>query len=294
MRDSLKKLFDKVITLKYRLPCDTYSKTEVSTGDDYAFKADCDKSVSDLIYNSIVDLAFDDYYIDINSLNDCQQKALDNKIRFNVKDQLALGFYGEALLNVFLQLYFGTSVLVARGLFFDLLSNSEIHGYDSHHIIETNDSLEFWFGEAKFYDSYSEALKQIWNKINDDIDFNYFNKNIQVIVQKNYEISAKGHLINKFINECKKDPFRNFYDDINKYNGKLVYPIFVISNELKKGFDETIKKEVDKINELNISNPVKTPKDLTVELFFIFLPVNDAKTIKSEVLKCIQMKKSLI
>lgn len=297
MRDSLKELFNNVVTLQYTLPHNDILKTKVSTRSDFAFKSHSDSEIADLIYNSIVDLAFDDYQIDINSLNDLQKTALQYRIRFNVKDddtKLKLGFYGEALLNVFLQLFFGTDVLVARGEFFDILSQSEVHGYDSHHIIEKNNSLEFWFGEAKFYTSYTSALENVWKNISKDITFEFLNKNLQAIIQKKLNIFAEGKLIDNFIKDCREKPYRNYYDDIKRYGGKLVYPVLVASNELKKGFNETIKTYVDKINDLYNAKPIVMPTNLSVELFFIFLPVQDAKSIKLEVLECIQKNKPLI
>lgn len=297
MRNSLKDVFNNAITLQYKLPNSIMEKSKITTSNDFVFKAKDDKEVANLIYNSIVDLAFDDYHIDINNLNKAQTDALSYRIRYNVGDdesKLKLGFYGEALLNVFLQMHFGTNLLVARGEFFDLLSNSEIHGYDCHHIIERNNSIEFWWGEAKFYYDYAKALESVWHNINKDISLEFFNKNLQVIIQRNYNITAKGRIIEDFINECKEKPFRNFYDDIKKYDGKLVYPIMIISNELQNNFDESIQKFVDKINELSISKQIIIPQDLTIELFFIFLPVEDVNIIKKDVLKWIQTNKTLI
>lgn len=297
MRTALKELFNNVITLQYKLPHNDVDKSIVSTSEDFAFRPSRDSDVANIIYNSIVDLAFDDYHINLDELNELQRNALDFKIRFNVGDdnaKLKLGFYGEALLNVFLQLFFGADVLVARGEFFDILSQSEIHGYDSHHIIEKNNSLEFWCGEVKFYESYVTALEKVWVNINKDITLEFLNKNIQAIIHKKCNIYAKGKLIDNFIKECKEQPYRNYYNDIKKYGGKLVYPVLVVSNELKNGFDVTVKKCIDKINSLNTKTPVVMPSELTVELFFIFMPVQDAKKIKLEVLECIQKNKPLI
>ena len=296
MRNSLKNLFSNVVTLQYTLPSSNgISKSTVSTHEDFAFKVNNDNDVAKLIYNSIVDLAFDDYQIDVRKLNNLQRNALDYRLRFNVgseDDKLKLGFYGEALLNVFLQVFFGTDVLVARGEFFDLLSNSEIHGYDCHHIIEKNNALEFWCGEVKFYEKYTDALVNIWKNLNNDITFEYLDKNLHAIIKHN--ISAKGVLIEKLIKECQENPYRNFYKDILNYGGKLVFPIMVISNELQNGYDNTIQSWISKIDTLNSSNPIVLPTDLTVELFFIFVPVENAKRIKLEVLKCIQTNKPLI
>ena len=299
MRKTLADLFNNTVTLRYKLPnnVNDCEKSIISTSEDFAFQAKRDNDIVELIYNGIVDLAYDDYQIDINKLNELQRRALDFRIRFNVEGQSAkikLGFYGEVLLNIFLQVFFGTDVFVARGEFYDLLSNSEVKGYDCHHIIQKNNNLEFWFGEVKFYGQYKNALKKIWANLNKDISFDYLNKNLQTIFQKKYEIYAEDLLIDRFVNDCKSDPYRNLYEDIKRYKGKLIYPILLVSNEINNDFEDSIKSYIKEIKELNKTNPINIPNDLSVELFFIFLPVKDARIIKEEVLECIQKNKPLI
>ena len=299
MRQSLKNLFKSRIMFEYSLPNnDKYlSKSDISTSDDFCYSTIGDKEVSDLIYNGIVDLAFEDYNINLNDLNETQRKALNHKIRFaNIESetaQLKLGFYGEVLLNLFLQLEFGTEVFVARGQFFDPLSNFEAHGYDSHHIIERNNQIELWFGEAKFYKTASAALTSIWKSLQTTLSLEYLDKNFQSIIQKNKEVESKNELLNQFINECKKDPYRNFYQDIINYKMKLIRPILIVANKTDN-YDETVNSIIDFINNKNKENPICLPKDIDCSLFFIILPVHDAIAIKKEVLECIRKNEPLI
>lgn len=299
MRKSLKDLFKSTIVFEYSLPNTEkkLSKSDVSTSDDFCYSTIGDNELSDLIYNGIVDLAFENYNIDLNNLNETQSKALNYKIRFadieSEDARIKLGFYGEVLLNLILQLEFGTEVFVARGQFFDPLSNFEAHGYDSHHIIDRNGQIELWFGEAKFYTTASSALTSVWKSLQITLSVEYLNKNFQSIIQKNKEIESKNNLINEFINECKKDPYRNFYEDIKKYKMKLVRPILVISNE-NQDYDNTVKSIINSINSRNKENPIILPTDLDVSLFFIILPVHDAVAIKKEVLECIRKNEPLI
>lgn len=299
MRKTLKDLYKKIIMFEYSLPNNNKNilKSDISTSDDFCYSIIGDKELSNLIYNGIVDLAFEDYNIDLNDLNETQSKALKYKIRFvdmeSETAQIKLGFYGEVLLNLILQLEFGTEVFVARGQFFDPLSNFEAHGYDSHHIIDRNGQIELWFGEAKFFSTASDALTNIWKSLQSTLSMEYLNKNFQSIIQKNKEIESKNELINQFINECKKDPYRNFYEDIKKYHMKLVRPILIVSNE-KQDYDKTIKSIISSVNNRNKENPITFPTELEVSLFFIILPVHDAISIKKEVLECIRKNEPLI
>ena len=299
MRNSLKELLKKTITFEYSLPNNknNIKKSDISTSDDFCYSTIGNQEMSDLIYNGIVDLAFEDYNIDLKNLNETQQKALNYKIRFagieSETAQLKLGFYGEVLLNIILQLEFGSEVFVARGQFFDPLSNFEAHGYDSHHIIDRNGQIELWFGEAKFYTTPSAALTSLWKSLQTTLSIEYLDKNFQSIIQKNKEIETKNPVMNKFISECRVNPYRNFYQDIKIYNMKLVRPILIVTNK-NSDYDNTIKSIINLINSRNSENPINFPTDLEVSLFFIIIPVNDAITIKKEVLKCIRKNEPLI
>ena len=298
MRQSLVDLFNNAIIFDYKLPCKGINKSVVTTRDnDYVYKVIDNHKISDVIYNGILDLAFENYKLIDVDLNDRMSEALETKIRYNIGDhdeKLKLGFYGEVLLNILLQLKFGTEVMGARGEFYNLLSKTEVTGYDCFHVVENNNRLEFWFGEVKFYASYSAALNSVWDSLQKDISFSFFNKNILAIISSNKEIESKNKLLARFVNDCKKNPIisSTIAKHIISYNGKLIYPVMIISNEMKDC--SMIKKCIDKINILQHDHPIYFDEDMEIDLFFIFLPVNDGKSIKEEVLKWITSKKELI
>ena len=296
MRASIVELFEKSITLELQLNNESVIKKSIaSTDSDFAYKSSSDNDVAQITYNGIIDLAMNDYEIDLTKLNELQQKALNKLIRFHVKDdeaKLKLGFYGEVLLNLFLQVHFKTDVAIARGKLFSPTSNSEIHGFDNHHFINNNNRIELWFGEVKFYENYSKALDKIWKDLENNLSTEYLSTNITEIIK--YEPKIADNLMTEFLNSCKDNPSRILYDDLTKYNIKLVHPILIISNELKSGYTEHIKKCIEYINKLQKNKPITIPKDIDISLFFIFLTVNDAVAIKKEVLKWISQSKPLI
>ena len=120
----------------------------------------------------------------------------------------------------------------------------------------------------------------------------YLSNNVTEIIK--YETKTTDDLMNEFLNSCKDNPSRILYDDLIKYNIKLVHPILIISNELKSGYLEHIKKCVDYIDKLQKNTPITIPKDIDISLFFIFLTVDDAVAIKKEVLEWISQSKPLI
>ena len=68
-------------------------------------------------------------------------------------------------MNLILQLNFGTNSIIAKGYFYDILAPSENKGFDSFHIIETDNQLQLWFGEVKFHQTYQSALTSIFANI---------------------------------------------------------------------------------------------------------------------------------
>lgn len=73
--------------------------------------------------------------------------------------------------------------------------------------------------------------------------------------------------------ECR--PF-NIVEEAQRYNMKLVYPIFLIYDHDNKSYDENIKKVVDYISSNYSATTISLGIDLS--LFFILLPVKILET----------------
>lgn len=297
MRQSLVNLFKATIVFKYCL-------TNISLGidkciytnveNDLCYENNNDNDLIKVIYNSIVDYAFNEKDFVGEDINNLHFEAIDQRIRFEEKDsdktKEKYGIFGETLLNLFLVNYFGTKAIIAKGYFYDILKPEENKGYDSFHLVETPNDTKLWFGEVKFYQDYKSALNSIFGNIEKAISDEYFVKNLKALTPKKNDIDTESVTIKKIIDKLRKKPDTNIVGLVNDFKLTLVYPICVIC-QIDTNYDNTIRKIIEHIN-TNLKG-----KNLTInikyELFLILLPINNVKQIKQEVIKWINAKKHL-
>lgn len=298
MRQTLKDLLNNVIGLSYTLPKDgLIPKVAISTEpDDCLSIKTSDQDVARVVYNGIVEYSFDNLGDFFNRLDDAQIIALQTKLKYDVSAsqdvRLKYGFYGEVLLFLFLQHLHNADTLISRGWFYLPTENAETKGYDTYQMVELADSsVELWFGEVKFYQDYKEAIKKILEKISVSLSDGYLKRNILAISQNVANVNPKSH-IDRIIKDWYDDPRIVIIDEVKKHNITLVYPMLVVFDDEKKAYDDVIKEVVDYINAKYPS--VMYSMSIPVKLFFMFLPVGSAKTVKTQVLSWIDTNAALI
>jgi hypothetical protein len=297
MRQSLVDLFKNTIVLKYHLTntslgIDKCIYTNVKN--DFCYENTDDNKLVEIIYNSIVDYAFNEKDFNDEDINDLHFEAIDQRVRIEEEDsdetKEKYGIFGETLLNMFLVNYFGTNAIIAKGYFYDILKPEENKGYDSFHLVEEQDYTNLWFGEVKFYQDYKGALNSIFKNIEKAISDNYFIKNLKALTPKKNDIDTRSVTIIEIIKRLRKKPDINIIELVNGFNLKLIYPICVIC-QIDSDYDNTIREIIDHIK-TKLSG-----KNLTIginyELFLILLPINNVKQVKQEVVKWINSKAQL-
>lgn len=298
MRQTLSDLLRQVVGFSFTLPKGTQiPKVQLSTEPDECLSIQTtDDDLAKVIYNGIVEYSFDNLDSYLGRLNDAQIIALKSKLKFNptaTQDaRLKYGFYGEVLLFLFLQHFHNADTVVSRGWFYLPTENAETKGYDTYQMVERGDgSIELWFGEVKFYQNYKDAVKKILNKVSTSLSDDYLETNILTISQQPKEINPRSK-IDRIINDWQDDPRRIIIDEVVKHNMTLVYPMLVLFEDKDMSYDDIIKEVVEFINTEfpTISYTIKVP----TKLFFMLLPVNSAKAIKSQVLTWIDTKVPLI
>lgn len=301
MRQSLKGLIQKTIILEYKLPVSVAGlkipRTHISTTDDHCLKQiGTNYDVAQLIYNGIVEYAYNDSEINLIQLNKLQIRALQSKLKYNPAAkqsvQLAYGFHGEVLLHLILEHFFQAEKAIARGYMYSALENSETKGYDSYLMVEKTDTIYMLFGEAKFYLSgYKDSLNAIFDNIDKALSDDYLNRNF-IAMDNQYEHISPSSIIPGIINSWRDNPLINMADEARHHNMHLVYPMLVIFDNKSKEYDKLILEVVTHINtKCGQINPTLT---IPYTLFFIFLPVDSSRNIKSQVLQWISQKQPLL
>lgn len=299
MREVIKKLVGESIFFEYKLPNieKNIELSKYSTIEDVCYSNEEYDKVAELIYNSIIDYAKNEYEIDYENLNKEQTKTIINKIRYdenaNMNAKKRYGFYGEVLLYCILEYFFETKVLIAKGHFYDILEGSEPKGYDCFHLIQKDENLELWFGEAKCYDSYTRAIDDVLTKIENAISDNYLSRNILSIIDKKENLNIGNSKIQKVCEEWEENPEINLIEYINMYKMKLVYPILIVADIKNKEYDNYIKDCIKYIEKKFDNKKTKFDNSFKCDIFFMFLPIKGIKEMKEQVIKWISEKKQL-
>ena len=180
MRDSIVNCFKNTIIFKYNLPNDELAidKSVYTTDLDYCYESADDSKLEEIIYNSIIDYAFNDEEFENENLDELHIEALSQRVRIEDTDsdetKERYGIYGEVLLNLILRIYYETDMIISKGYFYDILKPEENKGYDSFHLIERSTETSLWFGEVKFYQNYKSALNSIFSNIINRIEKIFF------------------------------------------------------------------------------------------------------------------------
>ena len=105
------------------------------------------------------------------------------------------------------------------------------------------------------------------------------------------KITNDKSILKKIIEKWEENPEIIISDELKNNNISLVYPIFVIYDLNKALYDDSIKNIVEYIkNNHNISPSLS----INYKLFFIFMPIQNVKEVKEEVLKWIEEKKPVL
>lgn len=299
MREIIKKLVKEAVVFKYELPNveKSIDACKYSTIKDKCYSNDEYEKISELVYNAIIDYANNSYEIDYEDLNKEQIKTIITKLRYEEDaeevSKQKYGFYGEVLLYCILSYFFGTEVIIAKGHFYNILDGSEPKGYDCFHLIEKNNEVELWFGEAKCYQSYKSAIRDVLSKIENAISDDYLNKNVIALIREKNNFDIGENKIKEICNNWEKNPSPNILEEIKRYNMKLVYPILIVSDNKEGCYDNHIRECVNYIQDEYKKRNINFKNSFKCDIFFMFLPIDSVKEMKGQVIKWISEKKPL-
>lgn len=298
MRKSLHTLVKSTIIFKYDLPNKAKSipSTLFSTENDKCYSISDEQALVKIIYNSIIDYSFNEFDLTKRDLEDLHTIAFQERIRFDEADnqssKLRYGFFGEVLLHCVLKLFFKTDTLISKGYFFDPLTKGEARGYDAYHLIERNGTVGLWFGETKFHVSYTNAINDVLKKIKSSLSDSYLSTNLLAIRKNKENLNIQGSKIKTILNDWDKNPRIKIIEELQQHSINLIYPVIILFQQNKTGYDDSIKKIPKYIEE----NYKLENYDLSIpySVFFIFIPIENVKNVKKEVLEWIELKKPLI
>jgi hypothetical protein len=296
-----KKLYDLItdsIVYRYDLPNHHLGieRSIFSNVDDKCFASISNDSLSEIIYNSIVEYSFNEFDIQGKDYNNLHAVALKTKLKYNPDAEettkISYGFHGETILYCMLYAKLNAKPVISRGYFYNPLESSETKGYDSYHLIEQNGVTELWFGEVKFRNSHSSGVKSALESIEKAISDDYLSSNFLAITNHKNNFNISGSIVETIINQWEENPIINIIEEIRKNDIKLIYPIIILYNESIRGYDKSIENAIKYIERKYEQKDF----DLSIpfSINFIWMPVNRVRDIKIKVIEWIESRKPLI
>lgn len=301
MKLSLVDLIKNTILLEYNLPhdeplMDKSCVTHIDLSDD-CYKVENGENLSRIIYESILYYSYDEFQLEGSNHQKMFLKAFNTKFKYNYSAsdlaKLKLGIYGEALLYAILKVFYGNETLVSRGYFYDIQKKTEVTGYDCFHLIETEDEIQLWFGETKFYQDVKAAIKKVFENIQKAISDDYLiNTNFTTILQSKGNIVDKKSKTYDILDRWDKCIIDNLEQELIDNNIKLVYPVLVTYDLINGDYHESITTAIQYIND-NYKDIEFKNISIDFSIFFILIPIECAKTCKETIIKWIDNKEPL-
>lgn len=298
MRKELLDLIENSIVYKYDLPNNELGidKSIFSIENDKCFLSISNDSLSEIIYNSIIEYSFNEFDIKDKDYKNLHSIALKTKLKYNEyadeKSKISYGFHGETILFCMLYAKLNAKPVISRGYFYNPLESSETKGYDSYHLIENKGVTELWFGEVKFRNTYSSGISSALKNIERAISDKYLSSNFLAITNFKNSFNISGTKVEEIIDRWETNPSVEIIKEIKKHNIKLIYPIIILYNKDNEGYDKSIEKAIKHINESYSSKSFSI--SIPYSIYFIWLPVDKVRDIKTTVIKWIESKKQLI
>jgi hypothetical protein len=93
------------------------------------------------------------------------------------------GEIGELLLHIVMRQVFHTLPAISRYFFKDA-SNDTVKGFDGVHVVASDNALELWLGEAKFYEDIGEAIRNAVKSLQQHANRDYLRAEFAAITNK--------------------------------------------------------------------------------------------------------------
>jgi hypothetical protein len=154
------------------------------------------------------------------------------------------GEFGELLLHAIMRETYSTIPAISK-IYYKDGPNETVKGFDAVHVVDSEDALELWLGEVKFYNDISNAISHVIAELKQHIEIRYVKNEFIAITNKidnswphaeklKTLLNPNTSLDDVFSNTCI--PVLLTYDStvLAKHNQKSTEYITEISNEFLK------------------------------------------------------------
>lgn len=155
------------------------------------------------------------------------------------------GEIGEMILHAAIRQEFNTIPMVSK-IYYKDSPNDTVKGFDCVHVVDNEEELELWLGEAKFYDDFKRAARDVAKELEIHIQNDYLRKEFVAIFNKLDEQHPLSKRISTLLDKNTS---------LDKIFLKMVIPILITydSRSIKSYtcLTEEFKQNLDAEMELN-------------------------------------------
>ncbi|RQO42453.1 hypothetical protein DBR39_00835 [Chryseobacterium sp. KBW03] len=189
------------------------------------------------------------------------------------------GDYGELLLFLIMIVYYDAPKFVTKVRLRSSVG-MQVNGYDcAHFTIENNEPI-LWLGESKFHQSFSTALTESFNSLNEHCKILYTTDEISILkpnieINKDFEndfLKLKSVFAGKSIDKIK---FR--IPVLLTYDSKTIKNNDDINSKFKNDLENELLIHHQNIEKKDISNELKN-----IEFIFFIFPLETVSNIKTD------------
>ena len=93
------------------------------------------------------------------------------------------GEFGELLLHAIIRETYKTIPAISK-IYYKDGPNEPVKGFDAVHVVVTDDTLELWLGEVKFYNNIYQAISHVIEELNQHVNVTYVRNEFIAITNK--------------------------------------------------------------------------------------------------------------
>lgn len=157
------------------------------------------------------------------------------------------GEFGELMLHTILRELHHTVPAVSK-IFYKDSGNDTVKGFDAVHVVDTDDELELWLGEVKFYKDAKQAARDVIKELADHFKTNFLRNEFMFITNKIDDAWPHADTLKKMISS--KTSLDDIFSRI-KIPVLITYDSDVLnaSNSYTEAFVASITTEFDAIHD---------------------------------------------
>ena len=161
--------------------------------------------------------------------------------------------------------------------------------------MEWDDNVELWLGEAKFYVNYKKPVDDVLGKISYSLSDEYVHDNFLALIDWQDRFSHSNSRLSGILDRWEENPNINIASEIANENMVITYPIMIAYQPKNDGsYEEKVKECLEYIEKKIVNLPISITTSFQYKIFFIFLPVDDVRSVKECVYRWIDSKEPLI